>query len=199
MDSRDSFWWQTIIWSINIYSRWNLICAHCSYLEIYISRKIRSCVVDLEDKFQTNLQAKLLNFLVWKFKSIILIFLLFFAEFVKSTAFYTLLLLFQRVDILELRFDAKIPIQIPMSTLSKIYSLLSLVIKTLPLRSWYARSFADKRVFWKDLTLLHSIGSFFFSNSLIKKVHILLIFCSFQFGSTNLELLNQKLELKQFM
>ena len=38
-------------------------------------------------------------------------FLLFFAEFVKSTAFYTLLLLFQRVDMFELQFDAKITIQ----------------------------------------------------------------------------------------
>ena len=71
---------------------------HTSYLDIYISQKIRLCVVDLEGKFQTNLQAKLLDFFVWKFRSIILIFLLFFfAEFVKSTAFYKLLLLFQRV------------------------------------------------------------------------------------------------------
>ena len=45
-----------------------------------------------------------------KLRSIKPIFLLFFAEFVKSTAFYTLLLLFQRVDELELRFDAKIAI-----------------------------------------------------------------------------------------
>ena len=71
-----------------------MIRAHCSYLDIYISRKIRLCVVDLEDKFQTSLEAKLINFLTWKFISITLIFLLFFAEFVKSTAFYTLLLLF---------------------------------------------------------------------------------------------------------
>ena len=49
----------------------NLFCsAQCSYLDIYISQKIRLCVVDLEGKFQT--------FLVWKFRSIILIFLLFF-------------------------------------------------------------------------------------------------------------------------
>ena len=40
-----------------------------------------------------------------------LIFLLLFAEFVKSTAFYTLLLLFQRFDMFELLFDAKITIQ----------------------------------------------------------------------------------------
>ena len=78
--------------------------AHCSFLDIYISRKIRLCVVDLEGKFQTNLQAKLLNFLVWKFRSIILIFLLFFAEFVKFSAFYTLLLLFQRVDMQKSQF-----------------------------------------------------------------------------------------------
>ena len=70
----------------------------------------KSCVVDLEGKFQTNLQAKLINFLAWKFRSITLS--LFFAEFVKSTAFYTLLLLFQRVDISKLHFDAKITIQI---------------------------------------------------------------------------------------
>ena len=43
--------------------------AHCSFLDIYISRKIRLCVVDFEGKFQTNLQAKLINFLVWKFRS----------------------------------------------------------------------------------------------------------------------------------
>ena len=36
----------------------------------------------------------------------------FLAEFVKSTTFYTLLLLFQSVEIFELRFDAKIAIQI---------------------------------------------------------------------------------------
>ena len=57
---------------------------HCSFLDIYISRKIRLCVIDFE-------LAKLINFLVWKFKSIIPIFLLIFEEFVKSTAFYTFL------------------------------------------------------------------------------------------------------------
>ena len=30
--------------------------SHCSYLDIYISRKIRVCVVDLEGKFQNNTQ-----------------------------------------------------------------------------------------------------------------------------------------------
>ena len=64
---------------------------------IYISRKIRLCVVDLEGKFQTNLQAKLINFLVWKFRSTILL---------------LLLLIFQRADIFELQYDAKIAIQI---------------------------------------------------------------------------------------
>ena len=63
---------------------------HCGYLDIYISRKIMFCVVDLEGKFQTNLQTKPITFLVWKFRSIIPIFLQFFAEFVKSTAFCTL-------------------------------------------------------------------------------------------------------------
>ena len=74
----------------------------CSYLDIYISRKIRLCKGDFEGKFQFNLQAKSITFLGWKFRSIILIFLPFFAEFLKSTAFYTLVLLFQRVEIFEL-------------------------------------------------------------------------------------------------
>ena len=67
---------------------------HCSYLNIYISQKIRLCVVDLEGQFQTTLQAKDINFLIWKFRSIILIFLLFFAGVVKSSAFCTLCLQF---------------------------------------------------------------------------------------------------------
>ena len=85
----------------------NCSTAHCSYLNIYISRKIRLCVVDLEGQFQTTLQAKPINLFIWKFRSIILIFLLFFAGVVKSSAFCTLLMLFQRVEILELQFDAK--------------------------------------------------------------------------------------------
>ena len=84
--------------------------AHCSYLDIYISQNIRLCKGNFEGEFQTTLQAKGINFFIWKFRFIILIFLLFLAEFVKSTAFCTLLLLFQRVDMFELRFDAKITI-----------------------------------------------------------------------------------------
>ena len=38
--------------------------AHCSYLNIYISQKIRLRVVDLEDQFQTTLQAKDNDFLI---------------------------------------------------------------------------------------------------------------------------------------
>ena len=42
--------------------------SHCCYLNIYISRKIRLCVVDLEGQFQTTLQAKIFgkdnNFLI---------------------------------------------------------------------------------------------------------------------------------------
>ena len=78
--------------------------SHCSYLDIYISQNIRLCKGDIEGKFQAVLQAKGIIFLIWKFRFIILIFLLVFAEFVKSTAFYTLLLLFQRVDISKLWF-----------------------------------------------------------------------------------------------
>ena len=81
--------------------------AHCSLLDIYISQKTKLCVVNLEDQFQMSLEAKLINFLIWKFKSIILIFLLFFAVVVKSGAFCTLLLLFQRVEVIKLQFDTK--------------------------------------------------------------------------------------------
>ena len=38
--------------------------ASARYLDIYISRKIRLCLVDLEGKFQTTLQAKDTNFLI---------------------------------------------------------------------------------------------------------------------------------------
>ena len=82
--------------------------SHCSYLTIYISQKIRLCAVDLKEKFQTNLQAKSITFFVWKFR----FFVLFFEEFVKSTAFYKLLRLFQSVDMFELQIDTKITIQI---------------------------------------------------------------------------------------
>ena len=84
-----------------------LTCAHCSHLDIYISQKTRPCVVDLEGQFQTSLEAKLSNFLIQKLRSIILIFLLFFAGIVKFSAFCTLLLLFQRVEASKLQFDAK--------------------------------------------------------------------------------------------
>ena len=40
--------------------------SHCSYLDIYISRKIRLCVVDLEHQFQTTLQVKDINFFYLK-------------------------------------------------------------------------------------------------------------------------------------
>ena len=50
---------------------------HCSYLYIYISKKIRLCKSDFEGKFQFNLQAKSITFLDWKFRFTILIFHLF--------------------------------------------------------------------------------------------------------------------------
>ena len=64
--------------------------AHCSNLDIYISQKTRLCIVNLEGQFRVSLEAKLINFLIWKFRSIILIFLLFFAGIVKSSASWTL-------------------------------------------------------------------------------------------------------------
>ena len=85
-------------------SRCQQAVAHCSYLDIYISQNLKLCKGDFAGKFQIILQAKGINFFIWKFTFIILIFLLVFAEFVKSTAFYTLLLIFQRVDISKLWF-----------------------------------------------------------------------------------------------
>ena len=37
---------------------------HCNYLDIYISRKIRLCVVDLDGQFQTTLPVKDINLLI---------------------------------------------------------------------------------------------------------------------------------------
>jgi len=62
--------------------------------------------VILKANFKQFCRPKLSIFFIWKFRFIILIFLLVFAEFVKSTALYTLLLLFQRVDI-----SSKSPLQ----------------------------------------------------------------------------------------
>ena len=70
-----------------------------SYLDIYISQNIRLWRVILSPNFKQLYRLKILNFLIWKFKSIILIFLLFFAWVVKSSAFCTHLILFQRVEI----------------------------------------------------------------------------------------------------
>ena len=72
-------------------------------MDIYI------CVVDFESQFQTTLLAESMNFFVWKFKSITLIFLLFFARIVKSTAFCTLLLLSQNGWNCEVVFLRKNP------------------------------------------------------------------------------------------
>ena len=68
---------------------------HCSYFVIYISQKIRLCKGNFEGKFQTSVQAScsIMNFLVWKFRFLKLIFLLFV---VKSTVFSTQLLLFHK-------------------------------------------------------------------------------------------------------
>ena len=59
--------------------------------------KIRLCVVDLKGQFQTTLRIKDIIFLIWKFRPTILIFLLFFAGIVKSSAFWTLSMLFLKV------------------------------------------------------------------------------------------------------
>ena len=53
---------------------------HCSYLNIYISWKISLCLINLEDQVQVNFLTKPIIFFIWKFKSIILIFALFFAH-----------------------------------------------------------------------------------------------------------------------
>ena len=75
-----------------------IICpfAHCRYLDIYISQNIRLCNGDFEGRFQTSLQTRIMIIFIWKFISIIPIFLLFFAGVVKFTAFCTQLPLFQK-------------------------------------------------------------------------------------------------------
>ena len=85
---------------------------HCSYLNIYVSRKIRLCLVDLEEKFQTTLQVKGINFSIWKFRYIILIFLLFFAGIVKFRAFCTSLMLFPKGWIFSVTFLRQIETQV---------------------------------------------------------------------------------------
>ena len=59
-------------------------------------KKTRLYVVNLEGQFQTSLEAKLINLLIWKFRSIILIFLLLLAGIVKSSAFCTLSMVFKK-------------------------------------------------------------------------------------------------------
>ena len=77
---------------------------HYSLLDIYISqKKTWLCVVNLEEQFQTCVEAKLINFFYLKIQ----IFFLFLAGVVKSSAFCTLLLIFQRVEVLKLQFDEK--------------------------------------------------------------------------------------------
>ena len=91
---------------------WYCTMAHCSYLNIYISRKIRLCGVDLEGQFHTTLLANDIIFLIWNLRSIILIFLLFFAGVVKSTVFCTLLMLFPKGWIIGVTFLRQIAIQV---------------------------------------------------------------------------------------
>ena len=98
--------WKSITLKMSIWNNTNVVLLyHCNNIvgvtrvhwRIYILRKIRLCVVDLEGQFRTTLQAKDINLLIWKFRSITLIFFLIFVGVVKSSAFCTLLLLFQRV------------------------------------------------------------------------------------------------------
>ena len=81
--------------------------SHCSNLNIYTSPKIRLSLVDLEGQVQVNFLTKPIILFIWKFKSKMLIFALFFAGVVKSSTFCTLLMLFPIVEIHELQCDAK--------------------------------------------------------------------------------------------
>ena len=71
------------------------------YLDIYISRKIGLCMRWFGRSKLSIFWSENSNLLH------ILIFLLFFAGVVKSSAFCTPLLLFQRVEVFTLQFDAK--------------------------------------------------------------------------------------------
>ena len=57
--------------------------AHCSYLDIYISKNIRLCKGNFEGQFQTSIQVRIMNSFIGKFITITLIFLLFLAGVAK--------------------------------------------------------------------------------------------------------------------
>ena len=74
----------------------NLPPTHTVAICTFTFQKIYGFVrVILKSNFKQFHRPKVSTFLIWKFQFIICIFLLFLAKFVKSTAFCTLLLLFQ--------------------------------------------------------------------------------------------------------
>ena len=72
----------------------------------------RLFLVDLDGQFQTTLPPKAIKIFIWKFRTIFLIFLLFFAGVVKSSAFCTLLMLFPKGWIIWVTFLRQIAIQL---------------------------------------------------------------------------------------
>ena len=83
-----------------------------NWITFTASQKIRLCVVNFEGQFQIHLQAESINFWTWKFRSIMVVFLLFFAGFVKSSAFCTQLMLFPKGWIIWVTFLRQIAIQV---------------------------------------------------------------------------------------
>ena len=80
-----------------LFYKWGYWLLHTVGIWTFTFHEKSGCVWgDLKGQFQTSLQVKVIIFLNWKFRSIILIFFLFFAGIVKSSAFCTLLLLFQK-------------------------------------------------------------------------------------------------------
>ena len=93
-----TFWRGKITLSISVSGSAECTGSHCCYLDIYISQNIRLC--------KGNFEGQRYQFFDLKIKIYHSHFPPIFGGVVKSSSFCTLLMLFQRVEILELQFDA---------------------------------------------------------------------------------------------
>ena len=121
-------WWcLCTAWFKDFYEIISFSALHCtehtSYLDIYISQKIMCSWFGRQISNQPTGQ----TYQLFGLEIQIYYTQPFFAEFVKSTAFYTLLLLFQRVDISKLHFDAKITIQMDLTNSAKNRRKMSII------------------------------------------------------------------------
>ena len=116
---------------------------YCSHLGIYILQKARLYVVNLESQFQTSLEAKLINLLIWKFRSIIFIFLLFFCRNCQLQCFlHTVHAISKRLKCLSLVFASNC--YLSTSTLwNSSNSVQKALDFTTPAKNWRKMSIID--------------------------------------------------------